>query len=91
MCKECHTPYNLELDPPLESGICDQCAGDVIVRDDDKPDAVKNRMKVYEELTAPVLDYYQLHRNVAEVMATGTPDAVFAQLTKAIGSGAPFN
>ena len=91
VCKECHTPYNLELDPPLESGICDQCAGDVIVRDDDKPDAVKNRMKVYEELTAPVLDYYQLHRNVAEVMATGTPDAVFAKLTKAIGSGAPFN
>jgi len=91
VCKECHTPYNLELDPPVESGICDQCAGDVIVRDDDKPDAVKNRMQVYEELTAPVLDYYQLHRNVAEVMATGTPDAVFAKLTKAIGSGAPFN
>ncbi|GIT59998.1 MAG: hypothetical protein Ct9H300mP19_19460 [Dehalococcoidia bacterium] len=39
-------------------------------------------MKVYEELTAPVLDYYQLHRNVAEVMATGTPDAVFGNLLK---------
>ena len=81
----------MEVDPPVESGICDQCAGDVIVRDDDKPDAVKNRMKVYEELTAPVLDYYQLHRNVTEVIATGTPDAVFTKLTKAIRSGAPFN
>ncbi|MEC9292815.1 MAG: adenylate kinase [Chloroflexota bacterium] len=91
VCKECQTPYNLEVDPPVKSGVCDQCAGDVIVRDDDRPDAVKNRMKVYEELTAPVLDYYQLHRNVAEVIATGTPDAVFAKLSTAIRSGAPFN
>jgi len=65
--------------------------GEVMVRDDDKTDAVKNRMKVYEELTAPVLEYYQLRGNVAEVVATGTPDAVFKELTKVIGSDAPFN
>ena len=91
VCKECQTPYNLEVDPPLESGICDQCAGDVIVRDDDKHDAVKNRMKVYEELTAPVLDNYQLHRHVDAVIATGSPDVVFTTLTTAIGSRLPFN
>lgn len=90
VCKECQTPYNLEADRPLKSGICDQCAGEVIVRDDDRPAAVKNRMKVYEELTAPVLDYYQSRRNVVEVIATGTPDAVFTKLNEAIGSDAPF-
>ena len=91
VCKECQTPYNLEADRPLKSGICDQCAGEVIVRDDDRPAAVKNRMKVYEELTAPVLDYYQSRMNVVEVIATGTPDAVFTKLNEAIGSDAPFN
>ena len=91
VCKECQTPYNLEVDPPMKSGVCDQCAGEVMVRDDDKTDAVKNRMKVYEELTAPVLEYYQLRGNVAEVVATGTPDTVFKKLTKVIGSDGPFN
>ena len=91
VCKECQTPYNLEADRPLKSGICDHCAGEVIVRDDDRPAAVKNRMRVYEELTAPVLDYYQSRRNVVEVIATGTPDAVFTKLNEAIGSDVPFN
>jgi adenylate kinase len=91
VCKECQTPYNLEVDRPIKSGICDHCAGEVIVRDDDRPAAVKNRMKVYEELTAPVLDYYQSRMNVVEVIATGTPDAVFTKLNEAIGSDAPFN
>ncbi len=63
----------------------------MIVRDDDRPAAVKNRMKVYEELTAPVLDYYQSRMNVVEVIATGTPDAVFRKLNEAIGSDVPFN
>ena len=91
VCKECQTPYNLEVDRPIKSGICDHCAGEVIVRDDDRPAAVKNRMKVYEELTAPVLDYYHSRMNVVEVIATGTPDAVFTKLNEAIGSDAPFN
>ena len=91
VCKECQTPYNLEVDRPIKFGICDHCAGEVIVRDDDRPAAVKNRMKVYEELTAPVLDYYQSRMNVVEVIATGTPDAVFRKLNEAIGSDVPFN
>ncbi len=91
VCKKCQTPYNLEVDRPLKPGICDHCAGEVIVRDDDRPAAVKNRMRVYEELTAPVLDYYQLRRNVVEVIATGTPDAVFTKLNEAIGSDVPLN
>ena len=57
------------------------------VRNDDKPEAVANRMKVYQELTAPVLDYYRSHVNVAEIVATGSPDEVFEKLSQAIRSG----
>ncbi|MEE8046918.1 MAG: adenylate kinase [Dehalococcoidia bacterium] len=91
ICENCQTPYNLESDPPAKAGVCDNCGGEVIVRDDDKPEAVKNRMKVYQELTAPVLDYYKSRGNVAEIIATGTPDSVFEQLTQALGIGAPSN
>jgi len=59
----------------------------VIVRDDDKPEAVMNRMKVYEELTAPVLNYYKTRADVIEIIATGTPDSVFEELTQAIETG----
>jgi adenylate kinase family enzyme len=48
-------------------------------------------MKVYEELTAPVLDYYKSRGDVAEIVATGTPDSVFEELSQAIGSGESTN
>ena len=91
ICKNCQTPYNLESDPPAKARVCDNCGGEVAVRDDDKPEAVLNRMKVYQELTAPVLDYYKSRGDVAEIIATGTPDSVFEKLSQAIGSGVASN
>ena len=91
ICKNCQTPYNLESDPPAKARVCDNCGGEVTVRDDDKPEAVLNRMKVYQELTAPVLDYYKSRGDVAEIIATGTPDSVFEKLSQAIGSGVASN
>ena len=89
LCGNCQTPYNLESDPPAKEGICDKCGGPVAVRSDDKPEAVTTRMKVYQDLTAPVLDYYKSRGNVIEVAATGSPDEVFEKLSRAIKSGMP--
>ena len=91
VCKLCQTPYNLVSDAPYKEGVCDKCGSDVIVRDDDKPEAVMNRMKVYEKLTSAVLNYYKSRRDVIEIIATGTPDSVFEELTQAIGSGNQSN
>ena len=91
VCKSCQAPYNLVSDAPSKEGICDKCGSDVIVRDDDKPEAVMNRMKVYEKLTSAVLNYYKSRRDVIEIIATGTPDSVFEELTQAIGSGNQSN
>jgi adenylate kinase len=85
ICKNCQTPYNLESDPPAKAGVCDNCGGEVTVRDDDKPEAVLNRMKIYRERTAFVLGYYKSRGDVAEIIATGTPDSVFEKLSQAIG------
>ena len=86
VCMNCQTPYNLDSQPPVKAGNCDICGGEVVARDDDKPEAVKTRMKVYQELTAPVLDYYKSRGGVVEIVATGTPDSVFEKLTQAIRS-----
>lgn len=91
VCRNCQTPYNLGSSPPATAGVCDMCNGTVAVRDDDRPEAVANRMKVYEELTAPVLDYYKSRGEVTEILSTGTPDQVFEKLSQAIGPGAPSN
>ena len=91
VCKSCQEPYNLVSDAPAKEGICDKCGSDVIVRDDDKPEAVMNRMNVYEKLTSAVLNYYKSRRDVIEIIATGTPDSVFEELTQAIGFGNQSN
>jgi len=86
ICESCQTPYNLQSDPPSKEGACDKCGGKVVVRADDQPEAIKNRIKVYEELTAPVVDDYRERGEVDEIAATGTPDEVFEKLTGVIGN-----
>jgi adenylate kinase len=50
--------YHVEFDPPKQEGVCDIDGGKLIVRDDDKPDVIKNRLKVYHDQTEPVASYY---------------------------------
>jgi adenylate kinase len=62
--------YHVEFDPPKEEGVCDLDGGKLIVRDDDKPDVIKNRLDQYREKTEPLIDYYEergiLHRTDGE-------------------------
>ena len=58
-CSKCGKIYNtLYLKPKVE-GVCDECGGELYQRDDDKPEAIEQRLKVYEESTAPLIDYYR--------------------------------
>ena len=88
ICTNCQTPYNLDSDPPSQAGVCDKCGGTVIVRDDDKPEAVANRMKVYQELTAPVLDYYRSRGDVARQHRTSAMLMLAVKLGAYLGAGA---
>lgn len=57
-CKKCGEIYNLLYLKPKVEGICDKCGGELYQRDDDKPEAIKERLKIYHEKTAPLVDYY---------------------------------
>jgi adenylate kinase len=77
VCDDCGANYHVEFSPPEEAGVCDECGGDLIQRDDDTEDTVRERLRVYEENTAPVVEHYRGEGALVEVDGEGTPDEVF--------------
>lgn len=59
VCVNCGTVFHVEANPPAMPGVCDVCGGEVIQRDDDKPEPIARRLALYDEQTAPLLDYYR--------------------------------
>ena len=58
-CESCGAVYHVESDPPKVESICDKCGGRLLQREDDTPDAIARRLSLYDELTAPLLSYYE--------------------------------
>ncbi len=58
-CKKCGTNFNIKYLKPKIEGICDKCDGELYQRDDDKPEVIKERIRVYQKQTRPVLEYYK--------------------------------
>jgi adenylate kinase len=68
--------YHVEFDPPKKEGVCDIDGGKLLVRDDDQPDVIKNRLKQYREKTEPLIDYYEGRGILNRVDGAQTPDEV---------------
>ncbi len=58
-CPACGATYHVEFNPPQKAGICDRCGGPLVQRPDDTPEAIRRRLDLYDEQTAPLLDFYQ--------------------------------
>ncbi len=58
-CADCGKGYHLRFDPPAQNGSCRHCGGELLQRDDDREETIRNRMKVYQEQTAPLENYYR--------------------------------
>ncbi|MCB0878926.1 MAG: adenylate kinase [Thermoleophilia bacterium] len=84
ICRSCQTPYNLNTKPPKVDGVCDLDGGELYQRDDDTPEAVRNRLKVYAEQTRPVADYYADQGTLATIDGDRAPDEVRAALDAAM-------
>ena len=59
ICKKCGEVYNLRFLKPRRPGVCDKCGGELYQRIDDTPKVIKERLKVYERQTQPLLEYYK--------------------------------
>lgn len=59
ICRSCGKPYHVEFNPPKVEGVCDVCGGQLYRRADDEPEAVRKRLEVYHEQTAPLKGFYK--------------------------------
>ena len=84
-CVTCGATYHIEHVPPKAEGICDKCGSALILRDDDKPDTVLNRLKVYHDQTQPLIDFYNNEGILKEVDGTIDVKDVFESITKILG------
>jgi adenylate kinase len=69
--------FHVEFDPPEEDGKCDVCGEDLYIRDDDKPEVIKNRLAQYREKTAPLIDWYDERGLLERVDGSSAPDDVY--------------
>ena len=82
VCEKCQTPYTGRS----AGEKCEKCGGTLVRRKDDEPDAIRNRLRVYEQQTAPVFDWYSRNgTRMATVQAVGTFDEVTKRALKALG------
>ncbi|MCR4648147.1 MAG: adenylate kinase [Lachnospiraceae bacterium] len=84
-CVTCGATYHIEHVPPKKEGICDKCGSELILRDDDKPETVLNRLKVYHEQTQPLIEFYTNEGILKEVDGTIDVKDVFASITSILG------
>ena len=76
-CLSCGSTYHIEHVPPTKEGICDRCGSELILRDDDKEETVKNRLTVYHEQTQPLIDFYTAKGVLKDVDGTQDMQVVF--------------
>lgn len=84
-CVGCGATYHIVYNPTKVEGKCDTCGADLILRDDDKPETVLNRLKVYHEQTQPLIDFYTKKGVIAEVDGTKDMKDVFDAIVAILG------
>ena len=84
-CPRCGATYHMQHVPPKKDGVCDECGTELVIRDDDKPETVKNRLAVYHEQTQPLVEYYRKKGVYHTVDGTADVGAVFDSIRSILG------
>lgn len=87
LCQSCGAIFHDSMNPPTRNGVCDICAGPVVRREDDHPEVIRERLKVYAEMTEPLVQHYGKRTGYATVSAVESPDSVQAKLLTLLGRG----
>lgn len=86
VCRRCQTAYHLVSAPPRNSGVCDNCGGELYQREDDGEKPVRRRLEVYALQTSPLLDYYRQRGLLKTVAGEGSIDAIRQAIRTAAGA-----
>jgi len=84
-CLACGATYHITHVPPKQEGICDRCGKELVLRDDDKPKTVKNRLEIYHEQTQPLIDFYTAKGVLKTVDGTVDMKDVFNAIVTILG------
>lgn len=85
VCKDCGATFHIHNSKPQKDGICDKCGGDLIQRNDDNEETVKNRISVYNDFTSPLIDYYEKAGKLVKIDGAKTPEEVFNEFNNKLG------
>ena len=85
-CRQCGQMYNIYFSPPAKEGICDKCGGELYHRDDDKEETIRKRLEVYENQTAPLIEYYKNKGILKSVNGVGNIEEIFANVCAILDS-----
>lgn len=83
-CAGCKAVFHVTARPPKVPGVCDHCGGSLYQRDDDRPEAVRTRMEVYEASTKPLIDFYANRGVLVTIEAEGTPENIYERTLTAL-------
>jgi adenylate kinase len=84
VCASCGATYHVENNPPRVEGVCDVCGGEVRQREDDRPEAIRERLREYSSKTAALTEHYSRAGLLESVAASGTPQEVFDLVREAL-------
>ena len=84
-CKGCGALFHVAFSPTKKAGVCDQCGGEIYQRADDQEETVANRLRVYENQTAPLIEYYRQRNLLREINGVGSVDEIRRRVVDALG------
>jgi len=85
VCSKCGEIYHIEFNPPQEEGKCDHDGEDLFQRNDDKPETIKNRLKVYDKQTKPLIDFYEEKGLLIKINAERSKQEIFDDTIDVLG------
>ena len=86
VCVKAGHNYHVEFDPPKHEGVCDQDGSRLVQRDDDKPEVIRNRLRVYHDQTEPLIDYYDEQGLMRRIDGTRNPAEVHDHIRAVIAT-----
>lgn len=82
VCRECGYTYHLKYNPPKQQGICDHCQGELYQRNDDKPEVIEERLKIYHKRIDPLLEYFRYNKQLADINGHPSIEKVEKQVSR---------
>lgn len=85
-CAKCQAVFHVNFARPQREGVCDRCGGELIQRSDDRKETVEARLAVYEDQTAPLIDYYRRKGILSELDGSGSVEVVHKRLVELLAA-----